>query len=74
MDLIHGGAVLDQALANMYTEMLQICHIPPNMNMGFIRTKHKGGKKHNDEPNKYRAITLTSFIHWNAGIKCYVRA
>jgi len=49
-------------LANVFTQMFRTGYIPDRMKCGTIITLHKGGKKRTDDPNKYRAITLTSVI------------
>ena len=46
----------------MFTYMLRLGYIPDSMKRGTITTLHKGGKKRRDNPNNYRAITLSSVI------------
>ena len=60
--LIHGGSTLSQVLARLYSAILRYGYIPPKMNRGVIVTLHKGGGKRKDDPNNYRAISLTSAI------------
>ncbi|WAR05695.1 hypothetical protein MAR_021064, partial [Mya arenaria] len=56
--LIYGRAVIAPVLADMFTCMLRLSHIPVSMKIGTITTMHKGGNKRKDDPNNYRAITL----------------
>ncbi|XP_053398165.1 uncharacterized protein LOC128556626 [Mercenaria mercenaria] len=60
--LIFGKAVISSALANMYTHMLRHGYIPDSLKRGIIITLHKGGNKCKDDPNNYRAITLSSTV------------
>ncbi len=54
--------ILSPVLANLFTWMLRTGYVPDQMKRGCIITLHKGGKKCKDEPNNYRAITLTSVV------------
>jgi len=49
-------------LASLYTGMLKNAYTPDTLKQDIIITLHKGGRKRKDEPNSYRAITLTSVI------------
>ena len=60
--LIHSRHVISPILANIFTNMLRKGHIPDAMKKGVIVTLHKGGTKRKDNPNNYRAITLSSCI------------
>ena len=53
---------MSNVLANLFTQMFCIGYIPDRMKSGTIITLHKGGKKRTDDPNNYRAITLTSVV------------
>jgi len=54
--------IVSPLLASLYTGMLRNAYIPDTLKQGIIITLHKGGRKRKDEPNSYRAITLTSVI------------
>ncbi|XP_053395834.1 uncharacterized protein LOC128555985 [Mercenaria mercenaria] len=60
--IIHGGNSLYWAISRLFSAMLNTGHIPSDMNKGVIVTLHKGGKKKKNDPNNYRAITLTSTV------------
>ncbi|XP_045157960.2 uncharacterized protein LOC123524101 [Mercenaria mercenaria] len=60
--LIYGGAFVSIILASLFTGMLRNAYIPDVMKRGIILTMHKGGNKSRDDPNNYRAITLTSTV------------
>ena len=60
--MIYGGDNLLWALINLFSAMLTHGYVPPNMNRGEIITLYKGGGKRKDDPQNYRAITLTSTI------------
>lgn len=57
-----GREVIVPVLANMFTFMLRLGHIPNDMKKGVIITLYKGGKKSKDDPASYRAITLSSVL------------
>lgn len=42
--------------------MLRCSYVPKYIKQGLIITLHKGGKKRKDDPNNYRAITLSSCV------------
>jgi len=48
--------------AYVYTWMLWRSFMPDSLKRGVIITLHKGGRKREDDPNNYRAITLTSVL------------
>ena len=60
--LIYSCLVISPILSHLFTGMLRLRHIPTAMKRGEIITLHKGGKKRKDDPNNYRAITLSSVI------------
>ena len=66
--ILYGGDRVSVAMSQLFTAMLSSSHTPPGLKKGIIITLHKGGKKRKDDPNNYRAITLSSCI-----IKVYER-
>jgi hypothetical protein len=60
--LLYGADILSPVLANFYTLILRGGEIPDSLKRGKIITLHKGGNKKHDDPNSYRAISLTSSI------------
>jgi len=60
--LIYGINALAIPLSNLYTRMLTTGIIPTKLKEGEIITLYKGGRKRKDDPNSYRAITLSSSI------------
>ena len=60
--ITYGGQFILQALATLYSAMYSLSHTPDEMKRGVIITLHKGGRKRKDDPNNYRAITLSSVI------------
>ncbi|MEW8547363.1 MAG: reverse transcriptase family protein, partial [Candidatus Thiodiazotropha sp.] len=60
--IIFSGRVFRQYLITLYNAMLLKSYIPDNMKIGILITLYKGGSKRKDDPNSYRAITLTSSI------------
>ena len=59
---ILAGNVIVNVLKQFYTALLKLSYVPPKMIKGVIITLHKGGKKRKDDPNNYKAITLTLTI------------
>ena len=59
---MHSGHIFRQLLVTMYNSMLLKSYIPESMKNGIIITLYKGGGKRKDDPNSYRAITLTSSV------------
>ena len=59
---MYGGDTLIYVLSKLYSSMLRLSHTPVLMNKGIIITLHKGGKKLKNDPNNYRAITLSPTI------------
>ena len=72
---IYGMQEVAPLLANLYTYVLRCGYIPESMKRGVIITLHKGGKKRKDEPNNYRAITLSSVVPklWDGVIRSLSR-
>jgi hypothetical protein len=60
--LIYAKDIASRVLANLFTFMLRLGYIPDKLKRGVIITLHKGGNKRKDNPNNYRAITLSSVI------------
>lgn len=60
--LIYGGDYVSSLLSDLYTAMLQYSHTPVQMKLGLIITLHKGNRKRKDDPDNYRAITLSSTL------------
>jgi len=59
---VAGKQSLCPVFAHLFTFMLRSSHIPDKRKRGIIITFHKGGKKRKDDPNCYRAITLSSCV------------
>ena len=57
-----GGIIMYKLCAKLFTAMLKFSHCPVDMNKGDIIVLHKGGNKSHNDPNNYRAITLSSVI------------
>ena len=60
--LIHTCRPLSIALANFFSSMLCARYLPNDLKRGVISTLRKGGNKRRDNPDNYRAITLSSVI------------
>ena len=60
--LITAKDFLSSVLANLFTHILRLGHMPDKLKMGCIITLHKGGNKRTDDPTNYRASSLTSVI------------
>ena len=60
--IIYSGPVFRKSLICLFNSMLLNSYIPNSMKRGIIITLFKGGNKRKDDPNNYRAITLTSAI------------
>ena len=60
--VIYGGHYVVQAVANLYSTVHSLSYALVEMKRGTIITLHKGGRKRKDDPNNYRAITLSSVI------------
>ncbi|MCG7877806.1 MAG: hypothetical protein N0C90_15945, partial [Candidatus Thiodiazotropha endolucinida] len=56
----YGGEILFRILAKLFTAMIKLSYAPINMKKGIIITLFKGGNKRKDDPENYRAITLSS--------------
>ena len=49
-------------LSNLFYAMIKYAHVPVDMKKGTIITLYKGGNKRKDDPDSYRAITLSSLL------------
>ncbi|MCG8048788.1 MAG: reverse transcriptase family protein [Candidatus Thiodiazotropha taylori] len=58
----YGGHMLFDILANLYTAIIRLAYSPKEMKKGVIVTLFKGGNKRKDNPDNYRAITLSSVL------------
>ena len=58
----YGGVIVKDILLKLFTTMLNFSHTPKSMKRGIIITLYKGGNKKKNDPNSYRAITLSSLI------------
>ena len=58
----YGGEIVKDILLKLFTAMLQFSHTPTSMKRGIIITLYKGGNKKKNDPNSYRAITLSSVV------------
>ena len=59
---MYSGHIFRQLLVTLYNSMLLKSYIPESMKIGIIITLYKGGGKRKDDPNSYRAITLTASV------------
>lgn len=57
-----GGDVLYRLCAKFFSAMLKFSYCPTDMKKGDIIVLHKGGNKTYNDPNNYRAITLSSVL------------
>lgn len=57
-----GGDALVTMCAKLFSSMLAYSYCPNEMKKGEIIILHKGGNKSHDDPNNYRAITLSSVL------------
>ena len=62
INILYIGPVFRRALVCLFNSMLLNSYITNSMKRGIIITLFKGGNKRKDDPNNYRAITLTSSI------------
>lgn len=60
--IIYSGRNFRKYVVTFFNCMLLKSYIPESMKTGIIITLYKGGNKRKDDPNSYRAITLTSSI------------
>ena len=58
----YGGFILHKVLSILFTAIIRLAHAPKDMKKGVIVTIFKGGNKRKDNPDNYRAITLSSVI------------
>ena len=60
--ILFAGVVLYKMLSNLFSAMIKLAHVPVEMKRGTIITLFKGGNKRKDDPDNYRAITLSSVL------------
>lgn len=60
--IFYGGEFLYGILSKLFTAIVLFSHVPFEMKKGVIITLFKGGNKRKDDPDSYRAITLSSVI------------
>ena len=58
----YGGHMFFYVLAKLYTAIVRFAYSPKEMKKGVIVTLFKGGNKRKDNPDNYRAITLSSVL------------
>ena len=58
----YGGTILLEILSKFYTAILRLAYAPKDMKKGVIVTHFKGGGRRKDNPDNYRAITLSSVV------------
>ena len=56
------GEILHKILAILFSAMINLAYVPAEMKKGVIITLYKGGNKRKDNPDSYRAITLSSVL------------
>ena len=56
------ASAISPLLANLFTAILRTVYNPDILKRGVIINLHKGGSKPKDNPDSYRAITLTSIV------------
>ena len=56
------GSTFRKLLVTLYNSMLFKSYIPESMKVGIIIPLYKGGSKRKDDPDSYRATTLTSCV------------
>ena len=59
--IIFAGERLYKILANLFSSMINLAHAPVEMKRVII-TLYKGGNKRKDDPDSYRAITVSSVL------------
>lgn len=60
--LIYGGPFLHEILSKFFNAIVRFSYAPKAMKRGVIITIFKGGNKRKDNPDNYRAITLSSVL------------
>ena len=60
--ILFAGTELCEILSKLFSAMIKFAHVPVEMKRGTIITLYKGGNKRRDDPDNYRAITLSSVI------------
>ena len=59
----YGGNILFEILSRFHTAIVRHAYAPKAMKRGVIVTLFKGGNRRKDNPDNYRAITLSSVLH-----------
>ena len=57
-----GGTHLYQILSKLFSAMIKFSYVPIEMKKGVRITLYKGGIKRKDDPDSYRAISLSSVL------------
>ena len=60
--IMFAGEILHKVLAILFSAMINLAYVPAEMKKGAIITLYKGGNKSKDNPDSYRAITLSSVL------------
>ncbi|MEW8150680.1 MAG: reverse transcriptase family protein [Candidatus Thiodiazotropha endolucinida] len=60
--LVYGGPFLYDVLSRFFNAVIRLSYAPKAMKRGVIVTLFKGGNKRRDNPDNYRAITLSSVV------------
>ena len=60
--IMFAGEILHKVLAILFSAMINLVYVPAVMKKGAIITLYKGGNKSKDNPDSYRAITLSSVL------------
>ncbi|MEW8546461.1 MAG: reverse transcriptase domain-containing protein, partial [Candidatus Thiodiazotropha sp.] len=60
--LVYGGPLLCEVLSRFFNAVVKLSYAPKDMKRGVIITLFKGGGKRKDNPDNYRAITLSSVL------------
>ena len=60
--LIYAYRPLSVSLANSFSSMFRASYVLNDLKRGVISTLHKGGNTRRDNPDNYRAITLSSVV------------
>ena len=57
--ILYGSPLVYKVLSKLFTAMFKLSHTSVKMKRGIIITLYKGGRKTKEDPNNYRAITLS---------------
>ena len=60
--LIYGGSFMSDILSKFYNAVIKLSYAPKDLKRGVIVTIFKGGNKRKDNPDNYRAVTLSSVV------------